>query len=83
MYLCFAQNLIGNFYSVQVATVGECSGFIAQSAVTFVEPSALDSLFKIYFQFDKLLFEQIVGWNLVVFVIGHCVGRVMMIARKT
>ena len=94
MLLCFVNAGFGWNVSVVGAATDCASGFVAQSAAAFVpntgggaggslDITALSSLFNIYFQFDKLLFEQIVGWNLVVFVIGHCVGRVMMIARKT
>ena len=83
MYLCFAQNLIGNFYSVQVAKVAECSGFIVQPASTFVEQSSLDSLFKLYFEFDAVLSSQIIGWYLFTFVSGHALGRIMRTWAKS
>lgn len=95
MLLCFVNAGFGWNVSV-VAGAADCaSGFVAQSASTFVantgtgssggsfDITALSTLFDAHFQFSPAIFEQIVALNLVIFVIGHCVGRVMMIARKT
>lgn len=80
MFLCFLSNGSGGWNTSQVSFATDCAGFVAQSADSY---SDFALLFKTYFQFDAALFEQIVGWNLVIFVIGHCVGRVMMVARKS
>lgn len=79
-FLCFVDNGAGGWNTSQVSVATDCTGFVAQAANSY---SDLALLFKTYFEFSPAIFEQIVGWNLVVFVIGHCVGRVMMVARKT
>ena len=43
---------------------------------------ALNSLFSTYFQFDEILFGEIVGWNLLAFVTCHGLGRLMQVWRK-
>ncbi len=79
-FLCFVDNGAGGWNTSQVSVATDCTGFVAQAAGSY---SDLGLLFKTYFEFSPALFEQIFGWNLVIFVIGHCVGRVMMVARKT
>lgn len=77
MFLCFVDNGAGGFLTSQVSQPSNCLGFIAQSAVNYVDPSALNSLFELYFKFDVALFELITGSNLLVFISGHVIGRII------
>lgn len=83
-FLCFSSIDGINYSTSQVATTGECiNGFIAQSALTYVDPTALNDLFKLYFEFDPALFSQLLFWNLLSFISGHILGRVMQVFRKS
>ena len=73
-----------------VAGAADCaSGFVAQSASTFVantgtgssggsfDITALSTLFDTYFKFDATTFEMILGFNMVAFVTGYSIRRVV------
>lgn len=80
-FLCFVSNgLTGKnagFDITEVATSQSCLGYVAQTASSYVDPTALDILFKTYFEFDASIFSTIVGFNLVAFVTGYGVRRVV------
>jgi hypothetical protein len=89
MLLCFVNAGFGWNVSV-VAGAADCvSGFVAQSASTFVantgtgssggsfDITALSTLFNSYFQFDATIFEMILGFNMVAFVTGYSIRRVV------
>lgn len=77
MFLCFVGNGSGGWVTSEVSSVADCSGFVAQSAVGFVDSTALNSLFDLYFKFDASLFSFITGSNLLVFISGHVIGRIV------
>lgn len=74
-----------------VSQASECSGFVAQSAADFaanggggggsgggsVDLTGLTSLFQTYFEFDQQIFSLIIGFNLVAFVTGYGLRRVL------
>lgn len=86
MFLCFVSNgLAGKnagFDMTQVATSQECLGFVAQSASAYVDPTALDVLFKNYFAFDKVLSVEIMGFYFLAFVMGSVLGRTVRYLNK-
>ena len=72
------------FNSTLVATPDLCpGGFLAVSADNYVSLSSLGTLFQTYFDFDATTFDLILTANLVTFVIGHGVGRMMNVWRKS
>ena len=88
MLLCFVNAGFGWNVSVVGAATDCASGFVAQSAASFVpntgggttgslDISALSSLFNTYFQFDVTTFEMIIGFNMVAFVTGYSIRRVV------
>ena len=74
MFLCFTDNGAGGWNTLQVALSTDCTGFVAQAANSY---SDLAVLFKTYFEFDQNLFSMIVGLNLVAFVTGYGLRRVL------
>lgn len=74
MFLCFVDNGAGGWNTSQVALSTDCAGFVAQAATSY---SDLALLFKTYFEFDEALFSTIVGLNLVAFVTGYGLRRVI------
>ena len=60
MFLCFVSDALGGWVTSQVATSTECIGFVAQSAASYVDPTSLDALFKLYFDFDASFSSEIV-----------------------
>lgn len=81
MFLCFVSNgkigTAAGYNITEVLNSVDCLGFVAQSASSFVNPSTLDTLFKTYFEFTPSLFSLIVGFNLVAFVTGYGIRRVV------
>lgn len=74
MFLCFVDDGLGGWTTSQVALSTDCTGFVAQAANAY---SDLDLLFKTYFEFDASLFSMIVGFNIVAFVTGYGLRRVL------
>ena len=74
MFLCFVNDGVGGWITSQVTATADCMGFVAQSADSY---SDLALLFKTYFEFDESLFSLIVGLNLVAFVTGYGLRRVV------
>ena len=73
-FLCFVDNGSGGWNTTQVVLTSDCSGFVAQAAGSY---SDLALLFKTYFEFDQDIFTFIVGVNLVAFVTGYGLRRVV------
>lgn len=73
-FLCFVDDAAGGWNTSQVSLTSDCSGFVAQSAESY---SDLALLFKTYFEFDQEIFSLIVGVNLVAFVTGYGLRRVL------
>lgn len=82
MFLCFVSNGSGGWVTSQVSASSECVGFVAQSAGAYVDPTALETLFKLYFDFDPILASQIMGWYFFSFAMGHGLGRMMRTWQK-
>lgn len=82
-FLCFVTDGVGGYTATEVATQAECTGFIASASVDYVSLGTLGALFQQYFAFDEALFAEVVGWSLVSFAIGHGLGRLMQVWRKT
>lgn len=80
MFLCFTDNGAGGWNTSQVVLSTDCTGFVAQSAVSY---SDLALLFKTYFEFDASLFSMIVTFNLVAFVTGYGIRRVVRLMSMT
>lgn len=80
-FLCFVSNgLTGasaGFDITEVATSQSCLGYVAQMASSYVDQTALDVLFKTYFEFDESIFAMIVGFNMVAFISGYSIRRVI------
>jgi hypothetical protein len=74
VFLCFVDNGAGGWNTSQVSLSTDCTGFVAQAANSY---SDLALLFKTYFEFDESLFGLIVGFNLVAFVTGYGLRRVI------
>lgn len=75
MFLCFVSNGSGGWVTSQVSASADCVGFVAQSAGAYVDSTALDALFKLYFDFDAVLSVEIMGFYFLAFVSGHVLGR--------
>lgn len=73
-FLCFVSNGLGSWNTTQVTFPVDCSGFVAQAANSYAD---LDLLFKTYFEFNQDIFSLIVGFNLVAFVMGYGLRRVV------
>lgn len=73
-FLCFVDNGTGGWNTTQVILPADCSGFVAQAANSYAD---LDLLFKTYFEFDANIFSLIVTFNLVAFVTGYGLRRVI------
>lgn len=73
-FLCFVDDGAGGWNTSQVSLTSDCSGFVVQSAESY---SDLALLFKTYFEFDQDIFSLIVGVNLVAFVTGYGLRRVL------
>lgn len=73
-FLCFVDNGSASWTTSQVVVPSDCAGFLAQSADSY---SDLALLFKTYFEFDQDIFALIVGVNLVAFVTGYGLRRVV------
>lgn len=79
MFLCFVSDGSSGWVTSQVTTAADCAGFVAQSAGAYFD---LDVLFKTYFEFSPSLFSLIIGWNFLVFVSGHVLGRIISSLNK-
>lgn len=75
-FLCFVDNGVGGWDATQVSLTSDCTGFVVQAASSY---SDLGLLFKTYFEFDESLFSMIVGLNMVAFVFGYSIRRVIRI----
>lgn len=73
-FLCFVDNGVGGWNTSQVSLATDCTGFVAQAAGAY---SDLGLLFKTYFEFDQSIFSLIVGFNIVAFVTGYGIRRVV------
>jgi hypothetical protein len=76
VFLCFVEDGFGGWNTSQVSLSTDCTGFVAQAANSY---SDLALLFKTYFEFDESLFSMIVGLNMVAFVFGYSIRRVIRI----
>lgn len=81
-FLCFVTNGAGGYTANEVATQDLCTGFVAQASADYVSLSSLGTLFQTYFAFDEIIFAEITGGLLLVFVAGHTLGRMMQAWRK-
>ena len=89
MLLCFVNAGFGWNVSVVGAATDCASGFVSQAASSFVpntgaggaggsfDITALSTLFDAYFKFDATTFEMILGFNMVAFVTGYSIRRVV------
>ena len=82
-FLCFTNNGAGTYTPNEVSTQAECLGYIVQQSSDFLSLSTLGTLFQQYFAFDDVLFEQLVGYQLLAFVSGHILGRIVGVMRKS
>jgi hypothetical protein len=95
MLLCFVNAGFGWNVSVVGGATDCASGFVAQSSADFVsgggagssggsfDISALSTLFDTYFEFDATIFEMILGFNMVAFVTGYSIRRVVRLLSTT
>jgi hypothetical protein len=82
--LCFTPSSGDQFIMSIVGTPDGCNvGYLASHYSDYFTLSSLSSLFQLYFQFDASVFELVLGANLLAFVIGHGLGRMMMAWRKS
>ncbi|MDD2864139.1 MAG: hypothetical protein PHC99_05375 [Methylococcales bacterium] len=75
-FLCFVDNGAGGWNTTQVSVATDCTGFVAQAAGSYSD-LGLGLLFKTYFEFDPAIFSMIVLWNMVAFVSGYSIRRVV------
>lgn len=82
--MCFKIDTRGVLQSTLVSSSNYCvDGYLAVHQTDFFTLSSISSLFAQYFSFDIDIFQLVLEANLVAFVVGHGLGRMMMAWRKT